>query len=137
MHFIGGTWNHSYFFLPIQVYLILLAFVRSTANRLFLAGALVLMVPASMALSWPGPDYLITIMGSLAILSVARGRLAIPLHLYFGYGTVAYVWLASEVAGGTDILPAWYTYQACRALAFVLFVAVIVAPPLSRIWRRG
>ncbi|MCK5316337.1 MAG: hypothetical protein KAJ55_00405 [Anaerolineales bacterium] len=117
----------SYFFLPVQIWLVILAFLPKSADRLFSAGVLVLLAFISADLSWPGPDFLLTLVGSVAILSVARGWLAIPLWVYFFFGTLAYF----SLAFGANPLPAWYAYQACRALAFIVFIGLIL-PPLSQ-----
>jgi len=61
MHFIGGGWVASYFWLPVQMWLVLLAFIRSPTNRIASGLALLVLGPVSMFLSWPGPDQLITI----------------------------------------------------------------------------
>lgn len=127
---IEDQFKPSYFFLPIQIWLVLTAFVKGPTDRFFSAGALVLLAFASAAFSWPGPDFLLTLVGSAAILSVARGWLALPLWVYFFLGTLAYFGFAF----GANFTAALNAYQACRALAFVCFIGII-APPLIRKWR--
>ena len=124
-HFIGGTWSAWYFFLPLQLWLIVIAFRKDLA----VSAALVLigLTMLSWGLRYPGPDQIVTGAGSVAIFFVARGRLCWPLSIYFGAGTVAYLFMTSQVGG--DILPAWYVYQVCRALAIIFFIGII-APPL-------
>lgn len=126
-HFIGGTWGAWYFFLPVQVWLVLAAFTDTARGQVYLALALVALTVASWNLNHPGPDQLVTTVGSIAIFFVARGPLYWSLSIYFGAGTVAYLFMTSQV--GSDILPAWYAYQICRALGILVFIGII-APPL-------
>jgi hypothetical protein len=127
---IEDQYKPSYFFFPVQVWLVWVAFVRPALERLFFAGLLILLVPVSMTLSWPGPDYLLTLVGSAAILSVARGWLALPLWAYFFLGTLAYFGFAF----GPNFSAALNAYQACRLTAFVLYIGIIT-PPVIRRWR--
>ncbi len=124
-HFSGGTWEAWYLFLPIQIWLILVAFKES--HRIALGLALLILTVVSWNLTHPGPEQLVTILGSIAILSVVRAPFIWPLGVYFGAGTVARLFMVSQV--GADIFPAWCVYQACRALGIILFIWII-APPL-------
>lgn len=128
MHFIGGTWGAWYFFLPLQIWLILVAFIES--HRVSAGLALVILAVVSWNLTYPAPEQLVSIVGSVAILSVIRGPLAWPLGIYFLAGTAARLVMVSQFEA--DIFPAWCAYQACRALAIVFFIGIIAAPPLVR-----
>lgn len=127
MHFIGGTWGAWYLFLPVQIWLILAAFTDTALSQVYVALALICLTVASWNLSHPGPEQLVTIVGSIAILYVVRGPLVWPLSIYFGAGTVARLFMVSQVGG--DILPGWYAYQTCRAVGIIFFIGII-APPL-------
>lgn len=124
-HFIGGTWGAWYVFLPLQLWIIWVALTDS--HKVFAAMVLFVLAVASWNMSYPGPDQLMTAIGSIAILMVVRGPLVWPLSIYFGAGTVAYLFMTSQV--GADLLPAWYTYQICRTLGILFFIGII-APPL-------
>jgi hypothetical protein len=130
-HFIGGTWGAWYVFLPLQVWLVLIAF----RSDLVIPAALVLIGLTMLSWGWshPGPDQLVTVVGSVAVFFVARGSLYWPLSIYFGAGTVAYLFMTSQVGG--DILPAWYVYQSCRALGILIFIGIIAPPVIHR--RKG
>jgi hypothetical protein len=77
---------------------------------------------ASWIVSGPGPEWIITLLGSVAVIIVARGPLAIPLRIYFGLGTAAYFCM---LLWFFDPMPAWYAYQSFRLLAFMAFALVI------------
>lgn len=128
--FIGGAWWGWYLLLPVQVWFMLAAFV-GPSERVFYAVALALLVPVSIISDAPGPEILITFIGSIAILWVARGPLAIPLYIYFGLGTIAYASMIIAFQGGGDYLSPWRLYRDCRLLAFLTFIA-ITAPTLIR-----
>ena len=129
-HFIGGTWGAWYFFLPLQLWLIVIAFMDKLRPQVVVALSLVALTIGSWHLSYPGPDEIVTAAGSAAILFVARGPLCWPLGIYFGAGTVAYLFMTSQVGG--DILPAWYGYQICRVLGVLLFIGIITPPMIHR-----
>lgn len=116
---LGGSWGSDYWWPPIQLALVLVA----VKPDLLLLWALMLAAVASWLMSAPGPDWLLTLVGSSLVLIYARGRIAVPLWLYFGAGSVAYSWMLATMESG--ILPAWYTYQACRIAAFGAFVFML------------
>jgi hypothetical protein len=118
---IGATihsWSGDYWWLPIQFALVLMA----VKPDLLLLWALMLTAMASWLMSAPGPDWLLTLVGSLLVLFYARGRIAVPLWLYFGAGSIAY---SGMLATMSDVLPAWYLYQGCRLTAFGAFVFML------------
>lgn len=128
-HFSGGTWGVWYLFLPLQVWLVWIAFVERAIFQVAAALVLIVLAVTSWGLTHPGPEQLVTIVGSIAILVVVRGPLLWPLGVYFGAGTVARFFMVSQAGG--DILPGWYAYQICRTLGIILFIGII-APPLIR-----
>ncbi len=130
-HFSGGNWVAWHLLLPVQIWLVLLAFIDD--RRAFAALALFMLAVLSWAWHGPGPDQLVITTGSIAILLVARGALAWPLYVYFGGGTVAYLVMTSGVGGA--MLPAWYCYQSCRLLSFIFFIGIIAPPLIHR--RKG
>jgi hypothetical protein len=130
MHFIGGTWEAWYFFLPVQVWLMVVAFTDNAVHWLMGAVALLLLLVASWTWHAPAPDQLVTVIGSVAILYMAGGRLAWPLYVYFGAGTAAYLVMVSQV--GSNFMPWWYCYQGCRALSYILFIGIIAPPVIHR-----
>ena len=126
-HYTGGGWWHWYLFLPVQVWVILQAFIKSPTNRLMAGWALIILTSISVAISAPGLDIIVTGFGSIAILFVAQGRLLIPLFIYFFFGSIASIvmaWIPPDVS----MVP-WYCYQSCRLLASISFI-VVTAPPL-------
>ena len=125
IHFSGGSPGAWYLFLPVQIWLIWIALTDS--HRILAAVVLIVLTMISWNLTHPGPEQLVTIVGSIAILCVVRGPLVWPLGLYFGAGTVARLFMVSQV--GSDIFPAWCAYQGSRALGVILFIGII-APPL-------
>ena len=127
-HFIGGSWGAWYLFLPIQLWIIWVALTDS--HKALAALTLVVLALISWNLSHPGPDQLMTAIGSVAILCVVRGPLVWPLSIYFGAGTVARFYMVSQV--GADIFPAWCMYQICRALGILFFIGIIAPPMVHR-----
>jgi hypothetical protein len=118
-HYTSGSWGGiDYVWLPIQFALVLMA----VKPDLLLLWALMLTAMASWLMSAPGPDWLLTLVGSLLVLFHARGRIAVPLWLYFGAGSIAY---SGMLATMSDVLPAWYLYQGCRLTAFGAFVFML------------
>jgi hypothetical protein len=128
-HYASGSFMPSYFWLPVQFTLALAAFppaqgVRLSWGLLMLATMMGLAV-FSAALSAPGPDLLLTIVGSVVLLAVARLDLRLPVFLYFGFGTVCYVLMMSS-RGYDGYLPAWALYQGARMAAFAAFLVILI-----------
>lgn len=116
---LGGRWNvGDQWWLFIQLALVVVA----VKPDILLLWALLLTAMASSLFGGGQPDWLLTLVGSCLVLFYARGRIAVPLWLYFGAGSVAYSWMLATME---DILPAWYTYQACRVAAFGAFVFLL------------
>jgi hypothetical protein len=118
-----GSWEGTYLWLPFQFWLIFLAFMEAPANRVFSLGAVVLLALTSWSISGAGPDVLLTLAGSVTVLVIAGGRMALPLRIYFGLGTLAYFVMATS--SGNQFLAAWGTYQGCRLLAYTLFLGIL------------
>lgn len=121
----GGSWLVSYLWLPAQVALVLMVVLPTALSRLLSPPLMALLAGVSWLISAPGPDVLVTVVGSTVILRYAQGRLARPLQVYFGAGTVAYLIMATLIASPHFML-AWYVYQTCRLTAFVLFTLAVV-----------
>lgn len=100
--------------LPVQFALVLWAMRPGEAWP----AALPLVASVSWVVSGPGPEWIITAAGSVAVLVLAHGRLAVPLVIYFGPGTLCYFWMTETL---DHIMPAWYAYQACRLAAIAAF----------------
>ena len=127
-HFLGGSWYVDYYWVPLQCWLVLLAFITDPAGRLASLVSLIFLSAIAHELHGAGPDLLLRFGGSIAILWFARGRLAPPLYIYFGLGTLAYLVMILHY---DNIFPAWVVYQGCRLAAYVAFLWII-APPLIR-----
>jgi hypothetical protein len=117
---LGGRWDlGDQWWLSVQLALVLVA----VKPDLLLLWALMLTAMASWLMSAPGPDWLLTLVGSLLVLFHARGRIAVPLWIYFGAGSLAYSGMLATMASNID--PAWYLYQGCRLAAFGAFVFML------------
>lgn len=121
-HYAGGIWWHTYLWSPPQLTLAIAAFLPEWW-MLTAVGAL-FVTAVSASLSAPGPDVLLTVLGSLCILVVARSTYRLPAAIYFGVGTVMY--LAMIARRPEDMLPAWQAYQGTRAAAYIMFVALLI-----------
>jgi hypothetical protein len=132
-HFAGGLWWPSYVWLPVQLGLVLAAF---KPERLpLIAGALAALAVVSALLTAPGPDVLLTLVGSVGVLVLARGRYVLPVFLYFGVGSVFYLLMIQRVGDG--FTPMWLAYQGSRAAAYVAFLAFLLLRPRRASWANG
>lgn len=116
----GWTWEYSYLWLPVQIGLVLWGLARTMTERTVIAFGVPGLAIMGATMTSPQPDVAVTLVGSVAILHLADGRLALPLYIYFGAGTVFYFLMAAR-AGTVDILPAWIGYQACRVACYSTF----------------
>jgi hypothetical protein len=67
--------------------------------------------------AWERPDALPRVAGSLAVIALSR----MPgLWVYFGLGTVGWVWYCAT----PDLWP-WLAYQACRLVGLTLFTVAV------------
>ena len=136
MFFKNGSAEVWYYFVPFQIWVIASGFMRSRADRIvsFLA------FPALAVVSWeltaPEVEQVVTIAGSIVILILAKkaGGIFAPLLIYFGAGTVAYIYMANSPEHAMAA-PMW-AYQSLRLIAYIAFT-VIIAPPLIRQKKRG
>lgn len=127
--YLDGSWTASYVWIPIQMALVLVALLEDPMRRLFAVTSLAVVAFGSAALSWPGPDVLVTLGGSVAVLALASGPAVVPLYLYFGAGSVSYLWMIGHL---DDVLPGWYAYQASRLSAYLAFAVLVSYLDLRR-----
>lgn len=116
IYFGDGTWMLDYWWVPVQMGLALMAFVRSWRWL----WALVLVSMASWLFLGP-PDWALRVIGSVVVLAYARGPLRWPLWIYFGAGTLAYVAMVATLS-----MSVGYAYHAVRLLGYLAFVAVVL-----------
>jgi hypothetical protein len=129
----GGSWLMVYLWMPVQFALIVVLFTESALWRVGSVVALFVLSGVSWTFSAPGPDMLVTLVGSIAVVSLVRGPLCVPIYLYFGAGTVAYFMMASLLAS-PHFMVAWYVYQACRLTAYALFIGLVLQGFRRRKW---
>ena len=120
--FFNGMWDASYFWLPVQMGLMLLAM---KLHRVLVLWAIAFATLLSFSVSFPGPELVITLLGSAGVLYLVRGPLTLPGYLYFGGGTVMYLAMVGRI-GSEHFMGAWYGYQAFRLSAFVAFAVVVL-----------
>jgi len=130
-HFSLGSWESSYFWLPVQVCFAFLAVLRNSMKRWLALLAVAAMTTLSFAITYPGPEVFISVSGSIGIIAVTRGSLRIPVYLYFGGGTLAYLLMVLQI-GSPNFLKAWYLYQSFRIAAFVALSAIVI-----QVYRKG
>lgn len=123
---LGNVWWVSYLWLPLQFSCILWALIpdRTERNRA-LAALLGLAFVASVIFN-PGPEYVVSVLGSMLVLWTVRGWLAVPIYVYFGFGTLAYLWMVLRLTQGGDYMTAWWTYQTCRMVGLAACTGGIV-----------
>ncbi len=121
---LGGSWGALYIAVPIQIGLVLMAV---TDRRMLALGVLGVLAVASM-LTFPGPEILVTVVGSTALLVLVRGEMFWPVYLYFGLGTILYMMMVTG-----EFTQYWYGYQASRLGAFAVFVALVVRGQHARV----
>jgi hypothetical protein len=114
----GGRWDLDQWWMFIQFALVLVA----VKPDILLLWALLLAAMASTIFGAGQPEWFLTLVGSSLVLSYARGRIAVPLWIYFGAGSIAY---AGMLATMSNALPAWYTYKAFTLIAYAAFVFML------------
>lgn len=122
--YLDGAWAASYSWLPVQFALALVAFLSEPMYRLVAFVGVLLLTVTSIQISAPGPEWVLTLGASAALMAVAQGPLTWPVMVYFGFGSLAYLVMVSEIGGA--FLPAWYAYQGCRMVAYALFLGLLV-----------
>lgn len=123
----GGAWWPSYLWLPVQLALAVRA-VSVSDGKEYLGfwtwlGALALYD----VLVVTGPDVLVTAVGSAVVTSLAMrtgGRLSVPILIYFGAGSVAYLGMVASI-GGEAFMAWWWAYQACRVLGWLALAEIV------------
>lgn len=121
----NGAWYPSYVWLPIQLALAVRAVVPGKAwvSVWVWLGLLGLFD----ALTLTGPEVMVTGVGSVVVTSVAvhcAHRLAAPVLLYFGAGSIAYLGMVASI-GGEHFMTWWWTYQACRVLGWLALAEIV------------
>jgi len=117
---VGDPWRPSYLWLPAQIAIVLVAFLSDRMARFVAVAGVALLAVTSVQATWPGPEWITTLAGSLAILAVVDGVLSWPVIIYFGLGSLAYLlWLT-----GADEM--FYVYQVCRVVAYALYVGILL-----------
>jgi hypothetical protein len=133
---LGGTLEASYVWIPVQLWMVLFPFMGSAFHRLMLAVSLLILAPISWDLpgpgKGPGADFLLNGFGFLAVLLLARGKLAFPLYIYFGLGTALYFLMMTGPPSSLETS----LYHCCRLCAYIAFIGII-APPLIQKRRAG
>ena len=106
-----------------------------TDRRLFALGCLGVLAALSVALTFPGPEVLVTAMGSAAAVLLVRGALRWPIYLYFGFGTLFFL------LGARDSFAQWFeyegAYQTARLGAFAVFAALVFRNKGRASWVRS
>lgn len=117
----GGGFGVTHLYVPVQLALAFAAVEREGLNRLVAVAGLGFLAALSWRIS-PDMDWLVTTGGSGLVLVAAwrHQRVRLPIVLYFGLGSAAYLWMLPAV-GTMEILPRWLAYQGCRWLAFAAF----------------
>lgn len=110
----GGSFLVTHYYPAIQFGAFAFAFGVSLGPSLMIA--LSIMLPVTS-----GPEIAVTAVGSVLVLSFAKGKLAPSIWAYCFFGTLFYLMLATEVATG-QFMVFWWPYQACRVAAFGLFL---------------
>lgn len=123
-HFTNGSWTCAYLWMPVQFALVILAFVDNPLHRMVVLTGLLLLTVTSAQISLPGPDWLLTLVGSIVVLAVAEKVLAWPLMVYFGIGSIAYLVMIARIST-EGFATAWWWYQGSREMAIALFVALL------------
>ena len=116
----GGGFQAFYLWVPVQIFLAFLAVERDYRRRWIGACALLVLVPLSVALSYPAPEVLVMAVGSAAVCLLVKGELRWPVYLYFGVSSLLHLVM---VAGAWEYIGAYHT---SRFGAFAVFVAISV-----------
>lgn len=117
---VGGSFQAFYVWVPVQIALAFLAVEQDYDRRVACACALLVLVPASVVLSYPAPEVLVMAVGSAAVVLLVKGELRWPVYLYFGVSSFFHLVM---VAGAWEYIGA---YHVSRLGAFAVFVALAV-----------
>lgn len=125
----GGGFDVTFYYTPLQVGIVLAGFREGVLDRVMVLALLVVCGWVSAHVTTAPAEWLVALVGGIAICLVAfeRERLRAVLWTYFGLGTLAYVWLIPTIRPpGSEMDPRfmgrWLLYQSCRWLAFALFI---------------
>ena len=113
-----SAWEASYYWLPIQIGLVIAYLTAGNARRVLL-GAFVVVAYASSLISAPGPEWMMTLYAAGVVGYLASGPLKWSLITYFGLGGLGYMWLLLNLGG--DLAHA-VPYQGSRLAAYGLFI---------------
>lgn len=122
---IGGAWYPSYVWLPVQLACVIRA-VSPGREWVGLWTWLAMLGLYDIAFV-SGPEVLVTGVGSTAALAIAvrsGHRLTVPVALYFGAGTVAYLGMVSALGSGW-FMAWWWAYQAARVLGWCALAEIV------------
>ncbi len=119
---VGGTFDVTFYYVPAQIALVLWAFERGLIVRVLILAFLAVAGWVSAQVTEAPAEWMIALVGGMTICAAAwkAGVLRAPLWVYFGLGTLAYLWLIPTI-GTEAIYPRWLAYQSCRWAAFALF----------------
>jgi hypothetical protein len=132
-HFAGDAWWTAYAWLPVQFGLVLVAFLPTVLWRMVAVTGVLLLAVTSAQATAPGPDWMLTLGASVAILAAVKGPLSAPVVLYFGFGSLAYLWMVALI-GSDRLVGAWWAYQGCRVAAYVTFVGLLIQQRRRAVW---
>ena len=124
-HYIGGSFAAGSFWLPFQIGIAWFALLGRGLRTLALWGVAGL-TALSFSVSFPSPDWVLTLGGSIGLLLAAnhRGKIALPVFIYFGLGSCFYLMLVMRIGVIGMALP-WYAYQGCRLAAIVTLIVLM------------
>jgi hypothetical protein len=125
----GGSFEGFYIWVPVQILLAFLAVEEGYRRRLLGVCVLLLLLPISIVMSYPGPEVLVMAVGSYAVVMLATGDLRWPVYLYFGASSALHVLMVWSLAAGNPVMtdePAWFAYQGFRFAAFIVFVGLVL-----------
>lgn len=125
----GGSWAGFYVWVPVQMYLAFFAVELNEWRRVAAFAPLAVLIPLSVWLTFPGPEVLIMVVGSTAVVLLAKGDMRWPVYLYFGFGTLIYF----PMVTGSHFMDWWYGYQASRLGAFIVFVSLLIRNQRGRV----
>ncbi len=127
----GGDIRGQYYWVPLQLWCALMG-LKARWGAITTSLGIGAVWVAAAALFYPAPDYVMTGLGSAAILYAAHTNddhpdLLFPVMVYFGFGTLAYFLM---IDGFTQPPPqvghAWMTYQLCRLIGIVGIAGAMV-----------
>lgn len=116
--FIDGEVAYQYLWAPAQIILAYAAVMEVwwSMKRVILIGSICALV-ITVSLLNVDPGSLLWPLGGIGLVFFARhGSVEVPVFIYFGLGTVAYIFMINEV-DEARLMRFWLTYQGCRLVA--------------------